>query len=226
MSAPDRSTWRAPAAPTPSMHTGDPLNDTVIRSGSRLIGAMPTAASTRPQFGSEPNSAVLTRLSRATTRAATSASSSVAAPVTVTVTRLVTPSASACSCAHRSSQTRSTASSRSVWDGAISLAPEASSSTVSLVEQLPSTSRRSNVRAVARRSASSSAPASATASVVSTHSMVASDGASIPAPLAIPPIVHLSGWCSATCLGTVSVVMMARAASSPPASPPAISCTT
>ena len=31
---------------------------------------MPTAASTRPQFGSEPNSAVLTRLSRATTRAA------------------------------------------------------------------------------------------------------------------------------------------------------------
>ena len=33
------------------------------------------------------------------------------------------------------------------------------------------------------------------------------------------------GWCSATCLGTVSVVMMAWAASSPPVSPPAISCT-
>ena len=114
---------------------------------------MPTAASTRPQLGSEPNSAVLTRLSRATTRAAVSASSSDAAPVTVTTTRLVTPSASACSCAHRSSHTRSTASSRSLWLGAMSLAPEASSSTVSLVEQLPSTSRRSKVIAVARRSA-------------------------------------------------------------------------
>ena len=55
--------------------------------------------------------------------------------------------------------------------------------------------------------------------------MVASDGASIPAPLAIPPTVQLPGWCSATCLGTVSVVMMARAASSPPVRPPAISCT-
>ena len=62
-----------------------------------MTGAMPTAASTRPQLGSDPNTAVLTRLSRATTRAAVSASSSVAAPVTVTVTRLVTPSASACS---------------------------------------------------------------------------------------------------------------------------------
>ena len=109
---------------------------------------MPTAASTRPQFASEPNSAVLTRLSRATTRAAVSASSSEAAPVTVTTMRLVTPSASACNCAHRSSHTRSTASSSSAWLGVISLAPEASSSTVSLVEQLPSTSRRSKVSAV------------------------------------------------------------------------------
>ena len=65
MSAPDRSTSRAPGAPTPSTQTGKPLNDTEIRSGSSVTGAMPTAASTRPQFGSEPNSAVLTRLSRA-----------------------------------------------------------------------------------------------------------------------------------------------------------------
>ncbi len=55
--------------------------------------------------------------------------------------------------------------------------------------------------------------------------MVANDGASMPAPLAIPPTVQLPGWCSATCLGTVSVVMIACAASSPPLSPPAISCT-
>ena len=130
------------------MHTGEPLNDTVIRSGSRVTpGARPTAASTRPQLGSDPNSAVLTRLSRAIERAADSAWSSEAAPVTVTVTRLVTPSASACSCAHRSSQTRSTASSRSVCGGAIPLAPDASNSTVSLVEQQPSMSSRSNVRA-------------------------------------------------------------------------------
>src|SRR3954447_19277259 len=226
MSAPDRSTSRAPGAPVPSMHTGEPLNDTRIRSGSRVTGAMPTAASTRPQFASEPNSAVFTRLSRATTRAAVNASSSVAAPDTVMMIRFVTPSASACSCAHRSSHTCSTASSNSVWLGAISLAPEASSNTVSLVEQLPSTSRRSNVSAVALRRAWSRAAASATASVVMTVSMVASDGASMPAPLAMPPTVQLSLWCSATCFGTVSVVMMARAASSPPVSPPAISCTT
>ena len=76
--------------------------------------------------------------------------------------------------------------------GRISLAPEASSSTVSLVEELPSTSRRSNVWAAALRSAASSADASATASVVSTTSMVASEGASMPAPLAIPPRVQFS----------------------------------
>ncbi len=192
MSGPVRSTSRAPGEPVPPTKTGDPLKVTLIRSGSSRTGAIPTAATTRPQFGSEPNSAVLTRLSRAITRAAASASSSVAAPVTVTVTRLVTPSASACSCAHRSSQMRSTASSRSPGPGVISLAPEDISSTVSLVEQLPSMSSRSNVSAVARRSAASSAAASATASVVITHSIVASDGASIPAPLAIPPTVQLS----------------------------------
>jgi hypothetical protein len=192
MSAPVRSTSRAPGAPTPSTQTGNPLNATPIRSGSSSTGAMPTAANTRPQLASEPNSAVLTRLSRAMTRAATTASSSLAAPVTVTAIRLVTPSASACSCAHRSSHTARIAASRSSWLGATSLAPDASSSTVSLVEQLPSTSSRSNVRAAALRSARSSASASATASVVMTHSMVASDGASMPAPFAMPPTVHLS----------------------------------
>ena len=47
MSGPDRSTSRAPGAPAPSMHTGDPLNDTEIRAGSIANGAIPTAASTR-----------------------------------------------------------------------------------------------------------------------------------------------------------------------------------
>ncbi|AGL23306.1 Uncharacterised protein [Mycobacterium tuberculosis] len=63
---------------------------------------------------------------------------------------------------------------------------------MSLVEQLPSMSSRSNVAAAARRSARSSAAGSAAASVVSTHSMVANDGASMPAPLAMPPTVQLS----------------------------------
>lgn len=141
------------------------------------------------------------------------------------LTRLVPPSASASNCTHRSSQTRRTASSRSAWLGVISLAPEASSSTVSLVEQQPSMSSRSNVTAVAARNARSSIAASATASVVITTSMVASDGAIMPAPLAIAPTVQFWSWCSAACFGTVSVVMIARAASSPPTSPPAISWT-
>ena len=92
-----------------------PLNDTAIRSGSRSTGAMPTAASTRPQFGSEPNSAVLTRLSRATARA-TVERVVLGRPrrSTVTATRLVTPSASAISCAARSSHTANTAASSSL----------------------------------------------------------------------------------------------------------------
>ena len=66
-------------------------------------------------------------------------------------------------------------------------APEASSTTVSLVDWQPSESTRSKVRAVAARSTASSSPASTTASVVRTTSMVAREGAIMPAPLARPP---------------------------------------
>ena len=48
--------------------------------------------------------------------------------------------------------------------------------------------------------------------MVSTTSMVASPGASIPAPFAMPPKLHPAPLTQA-CLGTVSVVMMASAAS-------------
>ncbi|SKU04709.1 Uncharacterised protein [Mycobacteroides abscessus subsp. abscessus] len=164
----------------------------MTRSGSSSTGAMPTAANTRPQLGSEPNRAVFTRLSRATTRAVATASSSLRAPVTVIKIRLVTPSASACSCAARSSHTWNTASANSAASGVISLAPEANRSTVSLVEQLPSTSSRSKVRAVAKRSVESSCSAGTTASVVMTTSMVARDGASMPAPLPMAPTVQPS----------------------------------
>ena len=48
--------------------------------------------------------------------------------------------------------------------------------------------------------------------------MVASWGASIPAPLAMPP-TDQPGPSTTTCLATVSVVMIAAAASGPPAVP-------
>ena len=76
----------------------------------------------------------------------------------------------------------------SVLSGATPDAPLAITSTVSLVDMQPSVSSRSKVVAVAVRSAASSRAGSRSASVVSTHSMVASPGASIPAPLAIPPM--------------------------------------
>ena len=60
--------------------------------------------------------------------------------------------------------------------------------TVSLVDMQPSESSRSKLTRVAARSAVSRSAAATTASVVRTTSMVASWGASMPAPLAMPPI--------------------------------------
>lgn len=91
------------------------------------------------------------------------------------------------------------------------LAPDASSSTVSLVDMQPSESTRSKVVRVAARRAASSAGLSTSASVVRTTSMVARPGASMPAPLAIPPTVQPSPPATAV-LCTVSVVLMAMAA--------------
>ena len=87
--------------------------------------------------------------------------------------------------------------------------------TVSLVDMQPSESSRSKVTRVAARSAVSRSSADATASVVRTTSMVASCGASMPAPLAIPPTDQPAAS-TTTCLLTESVVMIAWAASSPP----------
>ncbi len=99
--------------------------------------------------------------------------------------------------------------------GVTPLAPLASTVTVSLVDMQPSESSRSKLTRVAARRAASSWSAGTTASVVSTTSMVASCGASMPAPLAIPPMDHPSPS-TTTFLGTESVVMIAVAASSPP----------
>ncbi len=95
------------------------------------------------------------------------------------------------------------------------LAPLAITVTVSLVDMQPSESSRSKLTRVAARRAVSRSAASTTASVVRTTSMVASWGASIPAPLAMPPTVQPAPSTTA-CLLTESVVMIAAAASAPP----------
>ena len=71
-------------------------------------------------------------------------------------------------------------------------APEPSSTTVSLVDMQPSESVRLNVTFTASSSAHCRASEESSASVVSTTSIVASPGASMPAPLAMPPTVHPS----------------------------------
>src|ERR1035437_930930 len=145
------------------------------------------------------------------------------APVRVAAERIsiamswLAPSASAMSCRARSAQTEVTATPSSVAEGVMPDAPDDISRTVSLVDMQPSESIRSKVISVAPRSAASRAPASATASVVITTSIVASAGASMPAPFAIPPTDHPSPVASA-CLSTVSVVMIAVAAACPPVS--------
>ncbi len=87
--------------------------------------------------------------------------------------------------------------------------------TWSFVDMHPSESSRSNVTRVAARSAASSDSAERSASVVSTTSIVARPGASMPAPFAMPPTRHPSPS-TTTVFARVSVVMIARAASSPP----------
>ncbi len=79
----------------------------------------------------------------------------------------------------------------------------------------PSESTRSKVVRVAARRDASSTGASTSASVVRTTSMVARPGASMPAPLAIPPTVQ-PPWVTTLVLWTVSVVLIAMAAFSPP----------
>ncbi len=98
------------------------------------------------------------------------------------------PSASSWSWRARSAHTSVRVMVNSPGSGRTPVAPLAISSTVSLVDVQPSVSSRSNVPATADRSAASSSAAVRSASVVSTHSMVASAGESIPAPLAMPPM--------------------------------------
>src|SRR6266566_6054059 len=168
--------------------------------------------------------AVFTRTERAMARPTSRAAVSLAPPTTWISTSFEAPSPSAtiasasvrATCSTASSNAFHTAPSRA---GSPPDAPPASSSTVSLVLVSPSTEMALKLRSATRRSSGCSAAGSPAASVVSTASSVAMSGWIIPAPLAIPPTVIMPAGVSkrtAQCLGRVSVVMMARAASGPP----------
>ncbi len=98
--------------------------------------------------------------------------------------------------------------------------PLASTSTVSLVDVHPSTVMALKEASTAATSAVRRVPGSTAASVVHSANMVAMLGASMAAPLAMAPTVIPLPRASAT-FGTVSVVMMARAAAAPASGPPA-----
>ena len=94
------------------------------------------------------------------------------------------------------------------------LAPDEMNKTVSFVDVQPSESIRLKVRSVARVN-TSCAFFETIASVITTESIVASAGANIPAPLAIP--ANSTPLCEAVAIfGTESVVMIARALVSKP----------
>src|SRR3954452_2625491 len=218
---PVRSTPSRGSPIAPPRQTVTPLMVTSTRSASNAASVVPMAASTRPQFGSLPNRAVLSRLLRAQARPAVSASSTVAALRTVIAMSFVDPSASASSCMARSVAAAVSASVNSSTGGVIPLAPLDRTITVSLVDRQPSESTRSKLTAVACFSAGPSTSVGTTASVVRTTSIVARLGASMPAPFAIPPTVQPPSGplrCCTVVFGTESVVMIARAASGPPSS--------
>ncbi len=192
MSAPDRSTSRAPGAPAPSMHTAEPLNDTVIRSGSRVTGAMPTAASTRPQLGSDPNTAVLTRLSRAIDpgggqRVVLGGGAGDGHGDALGDALGVGLQLSAQVVADPQHGVLEIGLGRGDPAGAGGQQQHGVVGGAAAVDVEPVEGAGGG----AAQRLCRGPPASAAASVVSTHSMVANDGASMPAPLAIPPTVQL-----------------------------------
>src|ERR1700743_2415416 len=97
MSLPARSTLDRSSPGAPARQTQTPFIATLSRSGSKTASVVPTAESTRPQLGSDPASAHLSRLFRATLRPTVTASASLAAPTTSIVTYFDAPSASRCS---------------------------------------------------------------------------------------------------------------------------------
>ena len=132
------------------------------------------------------------------------------APTTLMWDTLVAPSASSTICSASEQQASLSAAVNALSEGDAPR-PLASTSTVSLVDVQPSTVMALKETPTAALSAAARRSGSTAASVVQSASMVAMSGASMAAPLAMPPTVKPSP-CTTTSLGTVSVVMMARAA--------------
>ena len=177
---------------------------------SKGVPADPSSDTIRPQYGSSPKSEHCTSMESATLRAARWAAVSLSAPLTRTWATLVAPSASATICSASERQASVSARVSSAGDGDAP-SPLARTSTVSLVDVDPSTVIVLNEAATASVRALCNVGASTAASVVQSASIVAMLGASMAAPLAMPPTVKPSP-ATTTSFGTVSVVMMARAA--------------
>ena len=142
MSTSERS---RPAPPFSQMRT--PLTSTVTFSesyGATSGGTVPRELTMRPQFGSLPEMAHLSRLDAATARPHARAASSVVAPVTLTRMSWLAPSPSPMIWRASEAVALATSSLNSSGSGSMPDAPEASSSTVSLVDMQPSTSMRLN----------------------------------------------------------------------------------
>ena len=107
----------------------------------------------RPQFGSLPEMAHLSRFEAATARPQASAASSLVAPVTVMRMSWEAPSPSPMIWRDRETQASRTSLLNSSLSGSTPEAPEASSRTVSLVDMQPSTSMRLNECSAATASA-------------------------------------------------------------------------
>ena len=193
-SRPVRSTRRAVSPAAPPRQTWTPLIATSSRSGSKAAPVVPIAASTRPQFGSLPNSAHLSRLLRAIDAADLDgvvlggrADDLDARPPWWRPRRRRAAGAA------RSAHTARAAAAKLVGVGRDAgraagqqqhgVVGGHAAVGVDAVEGAPAWPRAAPRRASA---------ASTTASVVITHSIVASPGASMPAPLAMPPTVQPS----------------------------------
>ena len=179
--------------------------------------ANPSSLTIRPQYGSAPFREHFTSIDPATCRAADRASATDCAPFTVIRATFVPPSASVTIASARDAQADLTASSKSP-SATGPARPLASRTTVSLVEQHPSTVISLKLAATARRRTPHRTSGSHSASVVSTASIVAMSGASIAAPFAIPP-TEKPAPSTSTCFSNVSVVMIALAAAESASSP-------
>src|ERR1700679_1253647 len=180
------------AARTPYSNTGSPPIVINTCAGSNATPARPAAASSRPQFGSALDHAVLHSGEVAIVFAIAVASSLDAAPEISSVTTCVTPSPSSTILYASASQTRCSAASNSGTASpcaATPLLPLASRSTVSLVLMSPSIERQSKLDFPAAASIAVRCSLQAARSVNRYTSIVAcgtSCGPIIPAPFAQP----------------------------------------